>query len=221
MPDTHSGLLDRHIAFLEALRAAGLPVSLAEDLDAVSVLRALDWSDRRVVKEGYAAAVVKRHQWRPTFDALFDLYFPRMVGEGSGGRLEEALPDEGDDRVSSPAARDNGAALQEFRERLEQALVDGDQEALDQLAVGPAGQHDDRGLLRRAVRAQGAQQPQPVHLGHVVVGDHEVGPAGQGGLQALLAVGGFEHLVDAELVQARAHERTHRQLVVDDDGSQA
>ena len=132
----HSGLLDRHIAFLEALRAAGLPVSLAEDLDAVAVLRALDWSDRRVVKEGYAAAVVKRHQWRPTFDALFDLYFPRMVGEGSGGRLEEALPGEGDEAAEQPpAARDNGAALQEFRERLEAALVDGDQEALDALAV--------------------------------------------------------------------------------------
>ena len=60
-------------------------------LDAVAVLTALDWSDRRVVKEGYAAAVVKRHQWRPTFDALFDLYFPRMAGEGSGGRLDESL----------------------------------------------------------------------------------------------------------------------------------
>ena len=69
----HSGLLDRHIAFLEALRAAGLPVSLAEDLDAVAALTALDFSDRRVVNEGYAAAVVKRHQWRPTFDALFPL----------------------------------------------------------------------------------------------------------------------------------------------------
>ncbi|MDO9495667.1 MAG: hypothetical protein Q7J48_08200 [Nocardioides sp.] len=35
---THtSGLLDRHIAFLEALRGAGLAVSLAEDLDAISV----------------------------------------------------------------------------------------------------------------------------------------------------------------------------------------
>ena len=33
-----SGLLDRHIAFVEALRSAGLPVSLAEDLDAVRAL---------------------------------------------------------------------------------------------------------------------------------------------------------------------------------------
>lgn len=146
-PDTsrHSGLLDRHIAFLEALRAAGLPVSLAEDLDAVAVLTSLDWSDRRVVKEGYAAAVVKRHQWRPTFDALFDLYFPRMVGEGAGGRLDASLDAEGGEGREGGegpegdggprTARDNGAALQEFRERLEAALVDGDQEALDALAV--------------------------------------------------------------------------------------
>ena len=37
-----SGLVDRHLAFLEALRGAGLSVSLAEDLDAVSALSALD-----------------------------------------------------------------------------------------------------------------------------------------------------------------------------------
>ena len=33
-----SGLVDRHIDFLEALRAAGVPVSLAEDVDAVAAL---------------------------------------------------------------------------------------------------------------------------------------------------------------------------------------
>ena len=31
-------LLDRHIEFVEALRAAGLPVSLAEGLDAVRAI---------------------------------------------------------------------------------------------------------------------------------------------------------------------------------------
>ena len=42
-----SGLVDRHIAFLEALRGAGLSVSLAEDLDAVAALsRAADWDER-------------------------------------------------------------------------------------------------------------------------------------------------------------------------------
>ena len=99
---TRSGLLDRHIAFLEALRAAGLPVSISEDLDAVAVLQALDWADRASLKEGYAATLVKRHQWRPTFDALFDLYFPRMIGEGAGGRLDPAA--EGQDGEAGDGA---------------------------------------------------------------------------------------------------------------------
>ena len=34
-----SGLLRTHIAFLEALRGAGVPVSLAEDLDAIAATR--------------------------------------------------------------------------------------------------------------------------------------------------------------------------------------
>ena len=146
---TRSGLLDRHIAFLEALRAAGLPVSISEDLDAVAVLQALDWGDRATLKEGYAATLVKRHQWRPTFDALFDLYFPRMIGEGAGGRLDPAAEgvegeagessEGGDDQETAPGARDNGAALTEFRARLEQALLDGDQDALDALAVEMVG----------------------------------------------------------------------------------
>jgi uncharacterized protein with von Willebrand factor type A (vWA) domain len=40
-------LLDRHIAFLEALRAAGMPVSLSEDLDAVAALGLVGWGERQ------------------------------------------------------------------------------------------------------------------------------------------------------------------------------
>ncbi len=90
-----SGLVDRHIAFLEALRAAGLPVSLAEDLDAISALQALDWSDRGTIRDGYAATLVKRQSQRPTFEALFDIYFPRMVGDGA----EAATDDDGGRRT--------------------------------------------------------------------------------------------------------------------------
>ena len=77
-----SGLLTTHIAFLEALRGAGVPVSLAEDLDAVAAFSVLDWGDREAIRQGYAATLVKRQAQRPTFDTLFDLYFPRLVGEG-------------------------------------------------------------------------------------------------------------------------------------------
>ena len=78
-----SGLVERHIAFLEALRGAGLAVSLAEDLDAVAALSALPWGERRTVHAAYAATLVKKQSQRPTFDALFDVYFPRLVGEGA------------------------------------------------------------------------------------------------------------------------------------------
>jgi uncharacterized protein with von Willebrand factor type A (vWA) domain len=145
-----SGLLDRHIAFLEALRAAGLPVSLAEDLDAVAVLTALPWDDRAVVREGYAAAVVKKHAQRPTFDALFDLYFPPLVGDGAtrlgadddgddgdeGGGAEGSEGQEGGD---VPGSRDNAEALRDFRERLEAAMTAGDEQQLARLAAEAVG----------------------------------------------------------------------------------
>ena len=122
-----SGLVDRHISFLEALRAAGLSVSLAEDLDAIAALRALDWDDREVVRAGYAATLVKKHTQRPTFDALFDVYFPRMVGDGAAAAARDAGER---DRVS-----DNAEALTAFRAELLDALADGDQQALLELAA--------------------------------------------------------------------------------------
>lgn len=133
---TGSGLLERHIAFLEALRGAGLPVSLAEDLDAVAALQTLPWDDRETVREGYAATLVKKPSNRSTFDTLFDLYFPRLVGDGVGHGDDAGEDGAGDEM---PAARDTGAALAAFREQLIEALAEGDQEALARLAVEMVG----------------------------------------------------------------------------------
>lgn len=120
-----SGLVDRHISFLEALRAAGLSVSLAEDLDAVAALDALEWDSREVVRTAYAATLVKKQSQRPAFDALFDVFFPRMVGDGvAGGRDAEG------ERV-----QDNAQALAAFREDLVDALADGDQQRMVELAA--------------------------------------------------------------------------------------
>ncbi len=126
-----SGLVERHIAFLEALRGAGLPVSLAEDIDAVAALSALPWDRRTTIRDAYAATLVKKQSQRPTFDALFDVYFPRLVGEG--------VHDDATDEATESPVRDNAQALAAFREQLAQALVDGDQEALARLAVEMVG----------------------------------------------------------------------------------
>ena len=125
-------LVSRHIAFLEALRGAGLPVSLAEDLDAIAALGVLGWGERAVIHDAYAATLVKRRAQRTTFDTLFDLYFPRLVGEGApAGPAADTAPEEG----AEQQVRDNAQALADFRDRLAEALAGDDQQALDRLAV--------------------------------------------------------------------------------------
>jgi uncharacterized protein with von Willebrand factor type A (vWA) domain len=115
-----SGLVDRHVDFLDALRAAGLQVSLAEGVDAVAALSALRWDDRETLRTAYAATLVKRQSHRPTFDTLFDLYFPRLVGSTTLG------PDDADART-------------ELRDDLLAALVTADLEAQRALAVDAVG----------------------------------------------------------------------------------
>ena len=124
----NSGLLDRHLSFLEALRAAGMSVSLAEDLDAVAALGAIDWDRREVVRAAYAATLVKKQSQRPTFDTLFDVYFPRLVGEGVAGGPDET------ERVV-----DNADALAAFRDQVAEVLSGDDEQAMLDLAVAMVG----------------------------------------------------------------------------------
>ncbi|RYB93868.1 VWA domain-containing protein [Nocardioides oleivorans] len=118
-------LLDTHIGFVEALRSAGLSVSLAEGLDAIAALEQVRWHDRETVRGAYAATLVKRQPQRVTFDAVFDIYYPRLVGSGVAG---DELPDEA-------GPRDTGPELARFRQALAAALASGDQQALQDLAV--------------------------------------------------------------------------------------
>ncbi len=130
-------LVDRHLSFLAALRGAGLPVSLAEGLDAVGALAALPWEDRETVRAAYAATLVKKQIHRPTFELLFDLYFPPLVGGGGvglngAGQTEAGRPGEPGE---SERVRDDGAALAAFREELLAALAAGEEEPMAGLAT--------------------------------------------------------------------------------------
>lgn len=131
-------LLDRHLAFLEALRSAGMPVSLSEDLDAVAALGLVGWGQRQQVHDTYAATLVKRQSQRATFEELFEIYFPRMVGEGVAGAPH----------ADTAPVRDTAADLAAFTEELAEALEADDVERLRQLAseaVGRFGAMPGRG----------------------------------------------------------------------------
>ena len=123
-------LLDTHIGFLEALRSAGLGVSLAEGLDAVEALSLVSWQDRETVREVYAATLVKRAAQRVTFDAVFDIYFPPMVGEGQYAAAQDSTPAHDGARV-----RDSGPELAKLRAELSDVLASGDQQMMAALAA--------------------------------------------------------------------------------------
>lgn len=117
------GLLDRTVGLVQALRRAGLPVSLAESLDAVRALGSVDLLDRSAVRAALAASTVKRAAHRPTFDVLFDLWFPPYQHEGA---LEatRSRSDALHDRPDDPEEREA------WRQRLTDVLLDGDDAAL-------------------------------------------------------------------------------------------
>jgi uncharacterized protein with von Willebrand factor type A (vWA) domain len=117
-------LLDRHIGFVAALRDAGLPVSLAEGLDAVHALETIDLTERSSLRAAYAATLVKRPGHRDAFDMLFDLWFPPAVGS----------PEEARDR---PAYDD--PELGRLRDELSRILLSGDETALRAYARGVVG----------------------------------------------------------------------------------
>ena len=85
---------------VQQVRAAGLPVSVAESIDAIRAAT-IAGVDREPLREALAATLVKDEADRETFDGVFDRFFAvagdvrrkraakRSAGEGEGGRRGE------------------------------------------------------------------------------------------------------------------------------------
>jgi len=90
----------RLLAFIDSLRDAGLPITVAEALDAMRAVSAVG-IERAGLREALAATLIKDEADRPVFDAVFDRFFavagrqrgkqgprqptPQGAGRGSGG----------------------------------------------------------------------------------------------------------------------------------------
>jgi uncharacterized protein with von Willebrand factor type A (vWA) domain len=121
-----TGLLEREIAFLDALRDAGLTVSLAEVLDSTRAMGAIDLLDREALRAAFAACVLKRPAHRTTFDVLFDIWFPAVTGDPTVFEAGDGDGEgEGQEGPVDPDA---------YREALRDLLLDGDEEAMRRFA---------------------------------------------------------------------------------------
>jgi uncharacterized protein len=109
-----SGVPERLVAFVGALRDRGIPAGPSETIDAAAVLDVLGLADRDRMRAGLAAALVRRGGQRTVFDAVFDLYFPLGVGTPERARAA-AVDDEGlRDELAAALAADDQRALQEL-----------------------------------------------------------------------------------------------------------
>lgn len=123
-PAASEGLQAHFSGFVLALRRAGVPVGVSEEIDGARVLGVVDLVEREQLRAGLASVCVKRPAHREAFDTLFDLWWPAAIGDGVRAADDETGLDSGD--VDADA--------EEWRRRLAEALRDGDLDALRRLA---------------------------------------------------------------------------------------
>jgi uncharacterized protein len=145
------GLAGHLDGFVRAVRDAGIPVGISQAVDAAEILTVVDLLDREQLRHGLAAVLLQRAAQRPTYDVLFDLWWPLSdrPGGSAGGDDADGQPDgeTGESTLDVPGGDDvDLAAL--MRDRLLQLLLDGDEEAL-------------RRFAREAVELLGRGQPSP------------------------------------------------------------
>lgn len=111
-------------AFVDELRAIGIPVSMVETIDAARAMEHTDLADRENLRAVLGATLVKNARHYRAFDIAFDVFFGRRSVHRTAD--PSAVPGGG-----------GGADADEFRDALVEALLSGDRDALRRL-VGRA-----------------------------------------------------------------------------------
>jgi uncharacterized protein with von Willebrand factor type A (vWA) domain len=139
-------LLDLLGDFIAELRAAGIPVSMSEHVDAARAVEVIDLGQRGEVRGSLAATLVKDGDHLPVFYTAFDVFFATRSWQSVEDLLEEADPD-GDETSRQGAAGAQGPgqrrgmgggssslSAQELADLLFRALATGDEGALREAA---------------------------------------------------------------------------------------
>jgi uncharacterized protein len=150
------------LSFAEELREEGVALGTSEMLDAFSALELVPWTEPQDFREALAATIAKSPEDRRIFELVFDRFFFRAA-EAEAAR-----------RGVSEAEAGNGSGEQDvnldtLRRQIAQALRDGDEGALRdlaRLAIAAFGRGEGSGVLgvdvQRIRRALGLRtEPQP------------------------------------------------------------
>ena len=120
----------RIVDFGEALRAEGVAVGTSELLDAFAALEEVPWRERGAFREALAATLAKSPDDRRVFDLVFDRFFFRAVEEQAVRREVRESEGADGDGITGGEQID----LDNLREQAIQAIRDGDESAMRDLA---------------------------------------------------------------------------------------
>jgi len=109
-------MLDVLSGFIQELRAAGIPVSMVEAIDAMEALRHTDIGDRPAFKATLGATLVKNVRHYAAFETAFEVYFAlhRQIGSDQLDVSED--PDSPATRQSQPGQSGGGGGDSELQE---------------------------------------------------------------------------------------------------------
>ncbi|MBX7158914.1 MAG: VWA domain-containing protein [Acidimicrobiia bacterium] len=147
---TAAGLEATLLAFVTELRTAGVPVSIAESLDALEVVGLVGIGDRPSFKAALAATLVKNHAHHGAFDTAFEVFFASTPFERIGDDRDELAEALAGAESAGGAGGAGDGDVDDLVEALFQALLAGDEGRV-------------RGLARLAVtRNAGMESGRPV-----------------------------------------------------------
>jgi uncharacterized protein len=124
-------VIDRQLLlFGDELRAEGVAIGTSELLDAFAALGEVGWDERATFQQALAATLAKSPEDRRVFDLVFERFFFRAAEAAAieAGVLEAG---QGSGGGEGPAGQID---LEELRAQIAQALVDGDEALLRDLA---------------------------------------------------------------------------------------
>ena len=138
-------MLDLLGDFIAELRAAGIPVSMSEHVDAARAVEVIDLGQRSMVRGSLAATLVKDGDHLPVFYTAFDVFFATRSWQSAQDFLnDEDLSDAELAREGGPAGTgqlrglgggsSSSLSAQELAELLFRALRDGNADALREAA---------------------------------------------------------------------------------------
>jgi hypothetical protein len=226
MPGTAApgGLAGHLDGFVRAVREAGIPVGISQAVDAAEILTVVDLLQREQLRHGLAAVLLQRASQRPTYDVLFDLWWPlsdRPAGDPSDPSSDSSDPSDPDAddglTLDLPDGQGDGRDLSErMREELARLLLAGDDEALrrfarravEQLGRAPASPSGQSYFGYRVMRAL---SPDTL-VARLLAG--LLGDGGRGGLAEQVArqtvrerLAAFRAAVDTEVRRRAAADR--------------